>query len=334
MIYRPVRRRSQEEIVEAAGEIIRNCGYEEISLLSLSSSDYPGIDELVKTLLRRYQDYPLALSLPSLRMDTFSVKLMDSVKARKKPGLTFAPEAGSERLRHVINKSITDDDILSTVCTALNKGWTGFKLYFMIGLPTETDEDIGCTIQLINKMIDIKNGKKPRIRISLTTFIPKPHTPFQWAAQCGEDEIDKKYQFIRQGVRRKGVHLSWPDPKENILEGVMSRGDRRLSKVIHRAWQLGCKFDAWSEHFNFEKWMMAFHEQGIDPSFYVYRQRPLEEIMPWAHLDMGISEAYLKQEYNLALQGIVTTDCGGRICNSCGLEKWQIECQVDQSIKR
>jgi radical SAM family uncharacterized protein len=327
IIYRPQRQRSPEEIVNAVGQLFKNCGYTEVSLLSLSTSDYGDIDRLVNTLAKRNQDYPFTLSLPSLRLDTFSVELMDSIRSQKKPGLTFAPEAGSERLRRVINKTISEDDIMATISAALDKGWTSFKLYFMIGLPTETMEDIEGIMHLVNKMLHLKSGKQPRIRISLSTFVPKPHTPFQWVAQDGEEELNLKHQTLRRDLRRMGIRPSWQDPKVSLLEAVLARGDRRLGKVIHRAWQLGCTFDAWSECFNYEKWLQAFDEVGLAPGFYAHRQRSLEELLPWAHIDVGVSPEFLKQEYRRTFEGQKTPDCGQGICNACGLEQWHPECQ-------
>ncbi len=327
IIYRPQRQRSPEEIVKAVEQLLKNCGYTEVSLLSLSTSDYPGIDRLVRTLVKRHQDYPLSISLPSLRIDTFSVRLMDSLRSRKKPGLTFAPEAGSERLRQVINKAASEDDIMTTIAAALDKGWTSFKLYFMIGLPTETMEDIEGIVHLVNKMLHLQARKQPRIRLSLSTFVPKPHTSFQWIAQEGEEELNLKHQTLRRGLRRMGIRPSWQDPKTSLLEAVLARGDRRLGEVIHRAWQLGCTFDAWSERFSYEKWLQAFNETGLAPSFYAHRHRSSDELLPWAHIDVGVSPAFLKQEYQRTLERQETPDCSQGSCNACGLEQWQSECQ-------
>jgi radical SAM superfamily enzyme YgiQ (UPF0313 family) len=327
MIYRPRRQRSIEEVTETVGQLLTTCGYSEISLVSLSTSDYPDIDKLVNDLVKRYRDYPLTISLPSLRIDSFSVKLMDSLRFTRKPGLTFAPEAGSERLRNVINKSIPDEAILDTVAAALGKGWTNFKLYFMVGLPTENIEDIEGIVHLVSQMRRIKNGGKPKIKLSISTFIPKAHTPFQWVAQNSEEELQYKYEILKRDLRSKRTSLSWGDPKTGFLETVLSRGDRRLGRVIHRAWQLGCSFDAWSDRFNYEKWLQAFDEIGIDPAFYAYRDRPLDELLPWSHIDIGVSPAFLKQEYRRTFEGINTPDCSQGKCNACGLEKWQSICQ-------
>ena len=332
MIYRPVRERSPEEVVAATGELVRNCGYSEVSLISLSSSDYPAIDSLVSTLAQRY--HGLALSLPSLRINSFSVSLMDSLPSRKKTGLTFAPEAGSERLRQIINKRASEEEILGTIAAALERGWKGVKLYFMLGLPTETLDDVEDIVRLVGKVRRLRKaaGGQPRIRVSLSTFVPKPHTPFQWVAQEGQKELSQKYEVLKSGLRRTGAQISWPDPTVSLLEAALSRGDRRLGKVIHRAWQLGCTFDAWNERLDYEKWLRAFDECQLDPRFYAQRERPLDELFPWAHIDAGVDPAFLKQEYRLALEGKETPDCRFG-CNACGLELWQPQCQQRQNLQ-
>jgi len=327
-IYRPVRERPQGEVIQAVEEIIANCGYNEVSLVSLTTSDYPNIDKLVGSLSRRYPE--LTLSLPSLRIDSFSVRLVDSLPSRRKTGLTFAPEAGSERLRQAINKNIPEEDLLQTAATAFDRGWTTLKLYFMLGLPEETTGDIESIIELVDKVHSLgrkAKGKRPQIRISLSTFVPKPHTPFQWVAQESEQQLNSKHELLKAGLRRKGTRLSWQDPKVSLLEAVLSLGDRRLGKVIYRAWQLGCTFDAWSERFNYENWLRAFSESGLEPGFYARRQRSLDELLPWAHIDIGVTAAFLKQEYQRALEGKETPDCRYQVCNACGLERWQPNCQ-------
>jgi len=328
IIYRPVRERPQGEVLQATGELITNCGYNEMSLVSLTTCDYPGIDKLVTSLSHRYHN--LVLSLPSLRMDSYSVKLIDSLPTQKKTGLTFAPEAGSERLRRTINKNIPEDEILKTATAVFGRGWTSLKLYFMLGLPTETTNDIEDIIQLVNKVCSLgrkAKGKRSQVRISLSTFVPKPHTPFQWVAQESEQQLTAKHELLKLGLRQKGVKLSWQDPKVSLLEAILSRGDRRLGKVIYRAWQLGSIFDSWSEHFNYENWLHAFDESGLQPSFYAHRQRSLDELLPWAHIDMGVTTDFLKQEYQYALEGRETPDCHYQACNTCGLQQWQPRCQ-------
>jgi len=321
MIYRPVRERPHEEVLQAAGELITNCGYDEVSLVSLNTSDYTGIDELVASLSHRYPN--LTLSLPSLRLDNFSVDLVSSLPTRSRTGLTFAPEAGSERLRQAINKELTEDILLETAATAFERGWTKLKLYFMVGLPTETPEDVEGIVQLVNKVRaegKKASGKKPIIRVSVATFVPKPHTPFQWTTQIEETELTARHEILQQGLQRKGIRLSWHDPRTSLLEATLSRGDRRLGKVIYRAWELGCKFDAWNEHFNYSNWLRAFSDNALEPAFYAYRERSLDEVLPWAHIDTGITDTFLKNEFGRARQGIVTPDCRNNPCNVCGLE--------------
>ncbi|MFC1951886.1 TIGR03960 family B12-binding radical SAM protein [Chloroflexota bacterium] len=327
-IYRPVRERPREEVLQAMGELITNCGYNEVSLVSLNTSEYSGINEMVTGLSHRYPN--LTLSLPSLRVSSSSVRLMDSLPSRRKTGLTFAPEAGSERLRQVINKNISEDELLETAATAFTRGWTSLKLYFMVGLPTETSEDIEGIIQLVEKVRSSgrkASGKTPQLRISVSTFVPKPHTPFQWVAQESEQQLRSKQELLRQGLHRKGIRLSWQDPKLSQLEAALSRGDRRLGKVIYRAWQLGSTFDAWNERFNYENWLCAFDESGIKLDFYARRERSLDELLPWAHIDAGVTMAFLKREYQRAIAVRETPDCRYKICSACGLERWQLACQ-------
>jgi len=328
VIYRPLRHRPQPEIIQAVGELIANCGYNEVSLVSLSTSDYPHIEELVASLVRNYDN--LALSLPSLRIDSFSVKLMDSLPSRRKTGLTFAPEAGSERLRRIINKGVAEEEILETTAAAFARGWRSLKLYFMLGLPTETMEDIEEIVQLVDKIRSsgrTAKGGMPQVRISLSTFIPKPHTPFQWVAQESAEQLSAKHELLKQGLRRKGSRLSWQEPEVSLLEAAMSRGDRRLGKVIYDAWRAGSTFDAWNERFNYQNWLDAFKKSGLEPGFYAQRERPLDELLPWAHIDTGVTSAFLKQEYQRAIEGEESPDCHYKPCNACGLERWQADCQ-------
>jgi radical SAM family uncharacterized protein len=326
--YRPRRQRPQPEIIKAVGELIANCGYNEVSLVSLSTSDYPHIEELVASLVHNYDN--LALSLPSLRIDSFSLKLMESLPSRRKTGLTFAPEAGSERLRRIINKGATEDKILATAAAAFARGWRSLKLYFMLGLPTETMDDIEEIVQLVAKIRSVGGGTKdgmPQVRISLSTFIPKPHTPFQWVAQESAEQLNAKHEVLKQGLRRKGSRLSWQDPEVSLLEAALSRGDRRLGKVIYDAWKSGSTFDAWDEHFNHQNWLDAFAKSGLEPAFYAQRERPLDELLPWAHIDVGVTSAFLKREYQRAIEDEATPDCRYKSCNACGLERLSADCQ-------
>jgi radical SAM family uncharacterized protein len=321
-IYRPVRERPQDEVIEAVGQLLENCGYDEVSLVSLSTSDYPDIDKLVTALAKLYPN--ITFSLPSLRIAASSIQLMESLPSGRKTGLTFAPEAGSERLRHVINKIIPEAVLLETAGIAFQRGWTTIKLYFMIGLPQENMEDVQYIVKLIEKVYNIGRelaGHRVRVGISLSTFVPKPHTPFQWVAQDKEDQIILKHDIVKDGIARRGLKVSWQDPKTSLLEAVISRGDRKIGKVILQAWKLGSTFDAWSEHFKWENWSKAFAEAGIDPAFYANRERGLDEVLPWSHIDVGVTQNYLKREYQKALDGQETGDCRDDGCHVCGYEK-------------
>jgi radical SAM family uncharacterized protein len=325
MIYRPVRERPHDEVIKAAGELIASCGYDEVSLVSLNTSDYSGIEELVADLSKRYPG--LTLSLPSLRLDNFSVRLVGSLPTRSRTGLTFAPEAGSERLRRAINKNVTDASLLETAGTAFERGWTSLKLYFMVGLPTETIDDVDGIVTLVDKVRGQgkkASGRKPMIRVSVATFVPKPHTPFQWSKQEDAASLKVKQELLQDGLQQKGIRLSWNDPGVSLLEAVMSRGDRRLGKVIHRAHELGCKFDAWSELYQHDKWLQAFADSRLDPAFYANRERSLDEILPWSHIDAGVSEAFLKREYQRAKAEQDTPDCRNGACSACGLENTEV----------
>ena len=321
VVYRPIRRREPAEVIAAVGEIMTNCGYSEVSLVSLSTSDYVGVEKLVGSLVQRYPD--LTISLPSLHIGPAAVELMESLPAHRRTGLTFAPEAGSERMRRRINKDISEADILKTAAIAFQKGWTGLKLYFMLGLPDEEMADVQAIADLVNKISDeaTRAGRRgAQLRITLSTFSPKPHTPFQWVARDSEARLQEKQDSLRQALRRKSVRLSWSDAQVSLLEAALSRGDRRLGQVIRRAWQAGSVFDSWGEHFKFEKWQQAFSESGLDIDFYASRARDLDEPLPWDHIDVGVTTDFLKAEYRRALAAEVTTDCQSGACNLCGLE--------------
>jgi len=329
IIYRPLRERPQAEILQAVDELLANTGYDEVSLVSLSSGDYPDIEGLVARLVERHPD--LALSLPSLYIDSFSVELMDSLPSHKKTGLTFAPEAGSERMRLGINKNITEAELLKTAELAFSKGWMGLKLYFMLGLPGETIADMEEIINLVNRVRELgrkTKGRPPEVRVTLSTFVPKPHTPFQWVAQDSEESLNAKHEVLKQGLRRKGIKFSWANPETSLLEAALSRGDRRLGRVIYNAWKLGSTFDSWGEYFNYRNWQQAFEEAGLDPNFYARRERSLDEVLPWSHIDIGVSSAYLKREYQRSLESRTTRDCRTEACNACGLEQKIPACQV------
>ncbi|MBE0479421.1 MAG: TIGR03960 family B12-binding radical SAM protein [Dehalococcoidia bacterium] len=327
IIYRPVRERSQREVLTAVDELIRNCGYDEVSLLSLSSSDYPDIKSVVSALSEKYRDRALNLSLPSLRLDSSGVALADAFGDGKKAGSTFAPEAGTERLRRIINKRLTDEDILQAAETAVERGWKNLKLYFMIGLPGETMDDVSGIVHLVRKIKNVGKGRM-NIRVNASTFTPKAHTPFQWVAQAPRDVLESRQQELRSGLRRIGVHLSWQAPEVSILEAVLSRGDRRLSCVIEEAWKAGCRFDAWSECFDFQRWQAAFEKCGLDPWWYSGRERNLDEILPWSHIDTGVSPGFLKREYLRSIKGVETPMCGYERCNACGLQEMNGDCRA------
>ena len=330
MIYRPVRELPQRQVTNAVSGLIKNCGYSEISLVSLSTGDYKGINRLVSRLSHEYCQDKLTLSLPSLRLDTSSIKLIDSLPSRRRTTLTFAPEAGSDRLRQAINKCISEEVMFDTFAAAFDRGWLNLKLYFMIGLPTETSDDVNAIIDLVTKIYHLGRkirGKPPSMRVSVSTFVPKPHTPCQWLAQDTEDQLIPKQRILKQGLRRVGAQFSWHDPKTSQLEAALSRGDRRLGEVIYGAWKLGSKFDAWHEHFNYQNWLQAFEECGLEPAFYANRERPTDEPLPWQHIDIGVSEAFLKKEYQNIWQGKETADCRHGPCNACGLQHWHPDCK-------
>ncbi len=327
IIYRPVRQRKQDEIEKAVEDIVSNCGYDEVSLVSLSTGDYTGIDKLVANLIHQFPD--VALSLPSLHINSFSLELVEAFSGRKKMGLTFAPEAGSERLRRVINKNLTEAEIMETFTAVFEKGWTSLKLYFMIGLPTETIEDVQAIIALVDKIRALGKqitNKPPQLRVNASTFVTKSHTPFQWVAQDTEAQLAAKHELLVKGLQRRGTRLSWQDPRVSTLEAAMSRGDRRLGKVIHKAWQMGAVFDAWEERLKHDAWQKAFAECGLDIDFYARRERSMDELLPWSHIDVGVSTDFLKAEYAKALKAEVTPNCTDGVCNECGLEKWDVGC--------
>ncbi|OIP27866.1 MAG: B12-binding domain-containing radical SAM protein [Chloroflexi bacterium CG_4_9_14_3_um_filter_45_9] len=321
IIYRPVRERPHKDVVTAAGELLKNCGYSEISLLSLSSGDYSDIDKLITRLSQQFYGDNLTFSFPSLRMDSSVIKLLDLLPARRRPTLTFAPEAGSEKLRRIINKGISEETILNTLAFVLDKGWTKIKLYFMIGLPGETLEDIYSIVELMTKIRRL--GGKIRLHISVSILVPKPHTPCQWLAQETEEQLLPKYAILKKELSRLKAGFSWADPKTSQLEAALSRGDRRLGQVIHYAWQTGCKFDAWNEYFDYHKWLDAFQQFGLHPSFYANRERALDETLSWSHIDTGVNLEFLQREYHNMWQEKETPDCRYGKCHACGLNDGQ-----------
>ncbi|MGN1059730.1 MAG: TIGR03960 family B12-binding radical SAM protein, partial [Clostridia bacterium] len=303
-------------------------GYEEISMSSLSTSDYSGLEELTEGLLDLTVEKKINLSLPSLRIDSFSMELMQKVQKVRKSGLTFAPEAGSQRMRDVINKGVTEEDLMRSVSLAFAGGYSGVKLYFMIGLPTETEEDVKAIAHLAHKVVQAYRdtpkhlrAKGLRVTVSASSFVPKPFTPFQWAAQDDIETLRDKQHLIKDEIRDKAISYNWHEAKLSVLEGVFARGDRRLGRVLLRAHQLGARFDAWQECFQYELWQEAFRLEGIDPDFYNRRERSYEEILPWEIIDPGVSRAFLERENERAKRGERTANCR-ESCGGCGMKQF------------
>jgi radical SAM family uncharacterized protein len=323
MITRPVRQRSKEKLLEQAEKLIDRTGYDELSLLSLSSADYDGIATLVRELIDKHSPERVGVSLPSIRADADCIHLAAEIERVRKSGLTLAPEAGTQRLRDVISKNVTEEDLLGAIGAALDHGWRKVKLYFMIGLPTETDEDIAGIGELVRKVVGLARSKKKPLSISVSTssFVPKPHTPFQWRAQDAPEELYRKIGVLQAAVNIKGVQLSWHDTRTSQLEGVLARGDRRVAQVIMSAWQSGCKFDGWNECFKWDAWQAAFEQHGIDPAFYANRQRNYEETLPWEHIQSGVSKHFMIVQDKMAESGMPFGDCRGAACLNCGIDE-------------
>lgn len=325
MIYRPLRERSAATIEEITQRIVQNTGFEELSLMSLSTLDYSKIKELVFSLIEKNQDQMIGLSLPSLRLDSFSIDILQEIQKVRKTGLTFAPEAGTQRLRDVINKGVAHEDIKNTMIHVFGLGWNKVKLYFMMGLPTETYEDLD-GINDIGNMVTWLHGKTPReqrrdgltVTISTSCFVPKPFTPFQWEPQDSMETFKEKQRYLRDKITNKKVKFNYHDAETSFLEGVIARGDRRVAPLIHKAWELGCKFDGWQEYFDFEKWMAACEATGIDPSFYANRKREYDETLPWDFIDIGVRKEFLKSENEASKNEKTTHDCR-QSCVGCGV---------------
>lgn len=322
VVYRPVRERPVEEVLAAIDAIVADCGFEEVSLLSLSSSDYSAIGELVRRIVARHGASKLSIGLPSLRIESFSVELMDLLEqGRRRSGFTFAPEAATDRLRDVINKPIATEALLRVAEEVYARGWTTIKLYFMIGHPTQTAADVEAIADLAWEVMKIGRrvlGGKAKVRVGVSTLVPKPHTPFQWCAMADEATIRAHIDLLRQRLRGRNFHLNCNDPRATLMEAFLSRGDRRLADVIERAWRLGAKFDAWEDAYRHNAWMQAFAEHGLDPDWYARRERSLDEVLPWDHISAGVSKRFLAEEYQHALQGAVIDDCREH-CFSCGI---------------
>ena len=322
MVYRPVRERPLDEVLAAVDGVVRDTGFEEIGFLSLSSSDYSQVEELVKEVVRRHGAGKLSVGLPSLRIESFSVELMEQLEhGRRRSGFTFAPEAATDRLRNVINKPITDDALLEVARQVYSRGWPSIKLYFMIGHPTQTLEDVQAIADLAHavRRIGFKElGKRAMVRVGVSTLVPKPHTPFQWLPMADEATIRGQIGLLERQLRAPGLEFSWNDPRETLLEAALSRGDRRLAGVIQRAWELGAQFDGWGDKFNEAAWARAFAETGLDPDWYARRERALDELLPWDHVRVGVTKKFLAREYRKALAGEPTADCRTH-CYACGI---------------
>ena len=334
--YRPVRTKSPQLLLEQGIESCKDSGYQEMTLSSLSTSDYRPLTELCDGLLDYCEPRNISLSLPSLRADNFSMALMQRLQRVRKSGLTFAPEAGTQRLRDAINKNVTEEDLLQSCKTAFSGGWSAVKLYFMLGLPTETDEDVLGIADLAEKVYRCWRENTPnrargvRITVSTSFFVPKPHTPFQWEAQLSEEEYRRRVDLLRDALHgKKSVVYNWHDPDTSLLEAVFSRGDRRLADAIEWAWRDGAKFDSWSEYFDLSRWMRAFAACGIDPAFYAGRERSREEILPWSVTSVGVRDQFLWHEREQAYKSVITPDCR-RQCTGCGADKLYTEGKCDE----
>ncbi len=321
MVNRPVRERAVDTIINSLELALKNTGYEEIALLSLSSSDYTHIDELTEKIIERFSERKLTISLPSLRIESFSIDLMERLKGTRQGGFTLAPEAATDHMRNIINKPIQADQLLATAREIYSRGWQSLKLYFMIGQPGETLEDVQAIADLSKKVIVEGRktiGKRASLHVGVSTFVPKPHTPFQWAALDSLPSVLEKQNLLKDQLRGPGMRMTWSNPRETILEAVLSRGDRHLADVIETAWRNGAKFDAWQDQFNYNVWMDAFDAHQLSFDFYTTRSRGLNEVFPWDHINPGVSRRYLESEYTKSTNGVLTDDCRVN-CFACGI---------------
>ena len=328
MLYRPVREKTQEELLEQGLAILHNTGHNDISLTSLSTSDYTCIDTLLPILIEKVEKDHVSVSLPSLRVDNFSMELAKEVQKVKRTSLTFAPEAGTQRLRDVINKGVLEENLEIVARMAFSNGWSKIKLYFMMGLPTETDEDLEGIARLAYKVISIgdevrrANGNKgpsPEVTISVAGFVPKPFTPFQFEPQVRGEELRRRQRYLRDFIKHKRVKYNYHDSQVSYIEAVFAKGDRRLGQVLYRAWEKGCKMDGWGEYFDMDWWLEAFADCNLDPEFYAYREIPYEEVLPWDHIHCGVRKSYLIREHQKAMKAEVTPDCRIGQCSACGV---------------
>lgn len=323
-IYRPVRDKHFETLAKNAHDLCDSTGYEELSLTSLSTSDYKELEPLLDDLLGWTEKEHVNLAVPSLRVDNFSESLLEKITKVRKSGLTFAPEAGTQRMRDVINKNVTEEEIMNTCRTAFEGGYTSVKLYFMIGLPGETDDDVRGIVETAQRVVDLyyslptkPKGKAVQVTCSVASFVPKPFTPFEFEPQNSREELHRKQEVMRSALRSRKINLDWHDAETSYLEAVLARGDRRVGKVIETAWKKGCNFDSWDEHFKFDTWMEAFKECGVDPNFYALRTRSYEEVMPWDIFDYGVTKKFIINENKKAHTGITTPNCRQK-CSGCG----------------
>jgi radical SAM superfamily enzyme YgiQ (UPF0313 family) len=324
MITRPVRERPVEEIIQALEAALAHTGFEEIGLLSLSSSDYTHILELVHAVGARFGaagKRHLGISLPSLRIESFSVELMDALKSSRRGGFTLAPEAATERMREIINKPVSTAQLLETARQIYTRGWLTIKLYFMIGHPLETIADVQAIADLCKAVLAEGRkaiGRRARLNVGVSTFVPKPHTPFQWTPCDTVEQIRNKQALLKKELRGRDIHLTWTEPEDTLLEAWLSRGDRRLADVIYTAWQNGAKFDAWQDQFRYLAWQEAFAAAGLDPAFYTHRSRPVDEPLPWDHISAAVSKKFLAEDYRWSQQAQTRVDCRHQ-CFACGI---------------
>jgi radical SAM superfamily enzyme YgiQ (UPF0313 family) len=309
--------------MESLQKLVGNTGYEEVSLTSLSSADYSRIEDLLTEACGCFTPAQVNVSLPSLRIDSFSIDLAGKFQSNRKGSLTFAPEAGTDRLRRVINKGVTENDLMVASEAAFRSGWQKLKLYFMIGLPTETEEDLEGIVQLARAVERLGRQFHPRsgglrVTVSVSTFVPKAHTPFQWQRQISVEETIQKQKYLQENLRGRTLELNWHDPLLSRMEGIFARGDRRLGEVIYQAWENGAQFDSWGDQFKYQAWVKAFENTGIDPDFYL-RERDFDEVLPWSHINSGLSTQFLLNENERARQGLLTADCRDHDCSGCGV---------------
>ena len=330
MIYRPIREKSVDRLKEVLEKLVKSTGFDEISLSSLSTSDYSQLSELTDYLVDEYASSNIGISLPSLRLDNFSMEIADKIQQVRKSGLTFAPEAGTQRMRDVINKGVTEEDLENATRKAFEMGWNSVKLYFMIGLPTETYEDLDGIAKLAYEVIDIyrdvHSGKLKKnfgVTVSTSTFVPKPFTPFQWHAQDTTEEVVEKQRHLVKKLRNKNIKYNYHDSSTSLMEAVIARGDRKISKVIYDAYKLGSKFDGWSEHFKLDIWKEAMEKNNLSIEFYANRDRGYNEVFPWDHIDVGVDKDFLLKENEKAKADEITPDCRNG-CNVCGINTHDI----------